>query len=67
MTDYRLYFIDGKNHISRRVDLECRDDSHAIDVVAEHTPFGVAELWQGARLVQRFEARAEARSAQGRR
>ena len=55
--DYRLYFIDANNHIRRRVDLECRDDAHAIEVVGEHAPEGGVELWQGARLVKRFDRR----------
>ncbi len=55
MVDYRLYLFDSKNHIHRRVDLECRDDAHAIEVVGEHAFHGAAELWQRGRLVKRFE------------
>ncbi len=55
LADYRLYFLDPQNHIRRRVDLECRDDGHAIEMVADHAPHGGVELWQGARLVKRFE------------
>ena len=55
MADYRLYFLDSENHIRRRMDLVCRDDAHAIETVAEHAPRGGVELWQGARLVRRFD------------
>lgn len=56
MVDYRLYFMDANNHIRRRVDLDCRDDAHAIEVVGEHAPHGRVELWQRDRLVKRFES-----------
>jgi len=55
MADYRLYFFDAKNHIKRRIDLECRDDAHAIEVSGEHASQGVVELWRRDRLVKRFE------------
>ena len=57
MPDYKLYFIAKSGHISRRIDLDCRDDAHAIEVVgarvkdADHA----MELWESARLVKRFE------------
>jgi hypothetical protein len=58
--DYRLYFMDRNNRIRRGIDLDCRDDAHAVDVVAEHATeawFGM-ELWQRDRLVKRFEPEA---------
>lgn len=55
MTHYRLYFFDARDHISRAVDIECRDDDEAIANVREHAhPFAI-ELWQGARRIDRFE------------
>lgn len=57
MPDYKLYFMDKRNHISRRVDLDCRDDAHAVEVVGEHAGNAdfAMELWQADRLVKRFE------------
>jgi hypothetical protein len=52
---YRLYLLDAKNHIRKRLDLECRDDAHALEVVGEHALESAAELWLGSRLVKRFE------------
>jgi hypothetical protein len=55
--DYKLYFMDDRDRISRRVDLECRDDDHAIEIVSEHPSSDGMELWQESRLVKRFEPR----------
>ncbi len=52
---YYLYFFDIHNHVRRRLDLECRDDDHAIEAVNEHRHTMAMELWQGARMVKRFE------------
>lgn len=56
MADYKLYFLDAHDRISRRVDLDCRDDEHAIQVVAEDASSVAMELWQDRRLVKRFDA-----------
>jgi hypothetical protein len=60
VADYKLYFMNRQNHISRRIDLDCRDDEHAIEVVSEHARNAdfALELWQGTRLVRRFEPAA---------
>ena len=55
MLDYRLYFLDEQGHVRRGLDLECRDDAHAIAVVSEHLSDEAMELWQGARKVRVFE------------
>jgi hypothetical protein len=54
MPDYRLYFLDEHRHVRRRLDMECRDDAHAVAVVTEHLDEPM-ELWSGARLVRAFE------------
>ena len=56
MPDYYLYYLDGADHIRRRLEIECRDDAHAIKVVREHSPTRAMELWQSDRMVKRFEA-----------
>ena len=55
MPGYYLYFLDGKDHVRRRLDLDCRDDTHAIEVVKEHALTNSAELWERGRMVKRFE------------
>jgi hypothetical protein len=55
MVDYRLYIMDRKNHIHRRLDLACLDDAHAIAAACEHAGEDVLELWRRDRLVMRFE------------
>jgi len=58
MPGYRLYLLDGAGHIREAVELECRDDEHAVAMalVQEHHQRIAMELWEGARLVRRFEA-----------
>ncbi len=61
MADYKLYFLNRSDHVRKRIDLDCRDDAHAIEVVGEHikdAPFAM-ELWQGSRLVKRFDSTAD--------
>jgi hypothetical protein len=48
---YRLYFLDANNHIQRALDLECEDDTHAIQQARAHVHPRGKELWQGARMV----------------
>ena len=55
MADYQLYLLDSQDHIRKRIDLECRDDAHAVEVVGEHISHMAMELWQGERLVKRFQ------------
>ena len=56
MVDYQLYFLAADERVQRRLEFECRDDAHAVSVVAEHASHQATELWQGERLVRRFEA-----------
>jgi len=56
MKDYRLYLLDGAGRIGHRLDLECRDDAHAFEVVEAHGLREAAELWCGARQVRSFPA-----------
>ena len=56
---YYLYLLDRADHVRRRLDLDCRDDVHAIEVVEEHDRSLTMELWEGSRMVKRFEIEAE--------
>ena len=56
MAAYRLYFLNPEGHFSRVIPLECRDDEHAMETVAEHRDGDPVELWDHDRLVASFEA-----------
>ena len=56
MQGYRLYFLNSHNHIRHALEIECEDDARAIawaETVSEGRPM---ELWQGARVVAKFDA-----------
>jgi len=55
MPGYRLYLLDGADHIRQAAELECQNDEHAVAVVEERHPGIRMELWEGPRLVRRFE------------
>jgi len=55
MPGYRLYLLDGVGHIRGFAELECLDDEHAVAVAEERGVHATMELWEGARLVRRFE------------
>ena len=52
--NYQLYLISADGELRRRVELDCRDDEHAIAAVEESISDQAMELWQGERLVKRF-------------
>ena len=56
MANYRLYLMDHRGHIQRAVEMDCDDDGGAVRLAEEASEIVGAELWQGARLVRRFEA-----------
>jgi hypothetical protein len=58
---YRLYFLDLKDHIHNVAELECRDDTHAVETAQARHDGRPMELWLRDRLVWRFEARASGR------
>jgi len=52
---YRLHFLNAQGEATRGIDLDCADDDQAISVVQEHLIHDRMELWQGERLVKRFD------------
>ena len=60
MTDYRLYLLDASGHIRHAVEFECTDDKEALTLAEEHRRkrrhVHAMELWQRARLIQKFPA-----------
>ncbi|HEY3814075.1 MAG TPA: hypothetical protein VGL66_12690 [Caulobacteraceae bacterium] len=61
MAYYRLYFMSG-DQIRRVIELDCKDDDDAIQTVEKHRDGHPMELWNRARLVQRFPAPPPIRS-----
>ena len=56
---YRLYLLDASGRIRSATDLEGADDGEALDRAESLRAEAPAELWQGARLVQRLSCRAD--------
>jgi len=54
MADYKLYLVDQAGRFYRSFDLECDDDAQAIQAALDREKGAPKELWQGARIVQRF-------------
>jgi hypothetical protein len=51
---YRIYFFDSAGYVARRIDLDCRNDDHAIAAASEYINGEPMELWHFARFVRRF-------------
>ena len=54
--NYHLFLISADGELRQRVELDCRDDAHAIAAIEDSISDQAMELWQGERLVKRFEA-----------
>ena len=52
---YRLYFIDGSEHIANAEIFRCLDDDEARTVAKRYLNGLTAELWQGGRMIARYE------------
>ena len=55
MPEYKLYLLDSQNQVCKRIDMDCREDGHAVKLVSVYITHTSMELWQGERLVKRFE------------
>ena len=53
---YRLYCLDGANHITKSHEFHARNDAEAIKTANAWRNYGRAELWCRDRKVHRFEA-----------
>jgi hypothetical protein len=55
MPEYRIYFIDRANHISRPPEIvECADDQEAVKKAEQFVDGQDVELWQRGRFIMRF-------------
>ena len=57
MSDYRVYVIDDGDHIKDRIELDCADDSAAIEYAKQFINGQDIELWQRDRRIARFDSR----------
>ena len=55
MLTYRLYFLDGSDHIVNVEILKCLDDDDALALARQRLRGVAAELWQGDRMLARYE------------
>jgi hypothetical protein len=53
---YRLYCLDGSNHITKSHEFHAKNDREAIKIANAWRSGGKAELWRGGRKVQVFAA-----------
>ena len=58
-SEYRVYFLSEGAILSR--DIQCADDTLAIEQAERLFPEGIIEVWQGNRLVSRNETPAPSR------
>lgn len=55
MSSYRLYGLDGVNRVASGEWIEADDDGSAIEAAKKRFDGGLCEVWQGSRLVGRFD------------
>lgn len=58
---YRVSFLDAAGHVRSALDIRCQNDDEAIDRAASLRHWHEFEIWQGDRLVWRFETSSVAR------
>jgi hypothetical protein len=53
--EYQVHFLDAFGRILRTIQIECEDDDRARAIVEERAGTDPMEVWQGERLVERYE------------
>lgn len=55
MTAYRIYMLDGDEHVRRMVEQDAQDDARALrDALSLRDEDAAVEVWQAERLVARL-------------
>jgi hypothetical protein len=54
MAEYRAYIIETDGRFMRAIELVCPDDEKAIEYARQLMDGHDVELWQGDRLIDRF-------------
>ncbi len=62
MHDYKIYVLDGQEHIVLAYDFKGSDDASALEESKKHSDKTLIEVWQGARFVARIARDAKAAS-----
>ncbi|HEY2050967.1 MAG TPA: hypothetical protein VGH03_16635 [Caulobacteraceae bacterium] len=52
--DFRLYFLNQRDHIVEARNLECVDDEAAVEAVESHRDGRAMELWRRDRRIRIF-------------
>ena len=65
MTAYRVRFFDADGHAAHAHQMDCQNDDDAIERAARLRHRHGLEVWEGERLVWRFETREPKRRAKG--
>lgn len=55
MPEYRVYIIGENGHFMRSEELECSDDTEAIETAKQLIDGHDIELWQRARKIAKFD------------
>jgi hypothetical protein len=56
MAHYRIYTIGSDGHFTSAIDLDCADDQAAVESAKQFIGDHGVELWQGDRLIAKFES-----------
>jgi hypothetical protein len=59
MTDYRVYVLGSDGHIVNAIQLDCPDDSTAIQTAKQYINGHDIELWLRDRKIAKFDAKPE--------
>jgi hypothetical protein len=52
---YQIHLLNAWGRIVQTVSIECIDDEEARSIVEKHTGSFPLELWEGERIVERYE------------
>lgn len=55
--EYEIVYYDRKGRVDRTKRIVCKDDDDALETLARVRHANALELWDGNRLVWRFDAR----------
>jgi hypothetical protein len=58
-SDYQVYVVDDNDHIIAHMELDCADDSAAIECAKQFVNGQDIELWQRDRRIARFDRMSE--------
>jgi hypothetical protein len=60
MASYQVHLLDVFGRIVRTIEVECDDDDQARVLAEDQTRLVSTELWQGDRLIERYDSVLEA-------